>query len=596
MLQKAKQGLNNLIYTDLAQKIRFGLVGGVNTLSAYLAFVAIYHLSDRYLLASVLSYFIGMLISYTLNKRFVFNSAQKSGQFIPFCIVNLTSLACSTAVLYGLVEYVGMMAYIAQVLAVMVSMVVNYLGYQKVFTQGVSMSELYSLFQKQDKSIDYWFVLKGLLAFVLLAATLYNVQMSVVSDIAHDALPYMNGYSEKFVSEGRWINFALFYSLRAVPSSMAVIVCNLSLFYFAYKLTLGIRQDKWLALCVALLVLNIPYFTMLFKWPMTLLPGCVMLAAFAYMKDKFNPSALLIVSGILFFATYPAFYFLIPLLYLPMLREAKWPALLQFLAMWILGYVVGYAVANSLVYAYTYFFSEQVSFIHFANWRRSTPSTDMASLLSNIIKSAANFERNALYISQLSPWLYLPLAGTFLWALKLHFKYCLMVLLVVFSIYASVIPLGVQVPLRSGITLPLGLTMLILLVDNKIWRTLLLVLLFIPLSYQMHDYNTGYTNSRLAMAKIMESAPGRGYYQHPEMFDKVIISVDEAQMTDYMYQLTGSGAFKVPSNLRYHFIKPYFYKNGWSKSKIEIINQPRKRVQGSASVHVNGKTLSVRLD
>lgn len=121
----------------------------MNTLSAYLAFIVIYHLSDRYLLASVLSYFIGMLISYTLNKRFVFNSAQKSGQFIPFCIVNLTSLACSTATIYGLVEYAGVMVYIAQVLAVAVSMVVNYLGYQKVFTQGVSMSEFYSLFQKR---------------------------------------------------------------------------------------------------------------------------------------------------------------------------------------------------------------------------------------------------------------------------------------------------------------------------------------------------------------------------------------------------------------------------------------------------------------
>lgn len=596
MLRKPIQALNDLIYTDFKQKLRFGLVGVINTVSAYLAFVAIYQLSGRYLVASVLSYFIGMLISYTLNRSFVFQGEKKAGQFVPFCAVNLTSLACSTGILFILVDYAGVMVYLAQVLAIGVSMVVNYLGYRKVFTQGVVMQDVYSAVQNEQGRVDGWLLTRWLIFALLLATTLYNVQMSVVSDIAHDALPYMSGYSEKFVSEGRWINFALFHTLRALPSSLAVIICNVSLFYFAYKLAIGVRNDKWLALCWALLILNVPYFTMLFKWPMTLIPGCVMLAVFACMKDKLNTSALLMVSGILLFATYPAFYFLIPLLYLSMLREAKWREWFQFVAIWVLGYVLGYLVANCLVYAYTYFFSDQASFIHFANWRRSTPTTDLASLIANVGKSAANFERNALYISELSPWLYLPIAGTFLWALKAHFKYCLMVLLVVFSIYASVLPLGVEVPLRSGVTLPIGLATLILLVDNKLWRGLLLLLLFIPLSYKMHDYNSGYTNTRNVMASIMEANSGRDHFNHPEKFDKVLISVDEPKMTAYMYQATGSNAFKVASNLRYHFIQPYFYKHGWPRSKIEVINDPRVTVQGKTSVKVEGKILYVSID
>ncbi|WP_105900829.1 GtrA family protein [Vibrio gangliei] len=588
--------LPSFIHHDLGQKLRFGLVGLINTASAYLAFILIYQLSGRYLVASVLSYGIGMLISYVLNRSFVFQADKKTGQFIPFCLVNLTSLLCSTSVLYLLVEGFSMWVYLAQVLAVGVSMVVNYLGYRQVFSRGFSMSGFAAVFKQESRYFDVWALTQWLLFIILLAATLYNVQMSVFSDIAHDALPYMTGYSDKFVSEGRWINFALFYSLREMPSSLAVIICDTAIFYFGYKLALGIRKDTWFALCFGLLIVNVPYFTMLFKWPMTLVPGCVMLAFFAYVKDKFNPSAFLLVSGVLLFATYPAFYFLMPLLFLSTLRTASWREIASFVAVWILGYVLGYLVANSLVYAYSYFFSDHASFIQFAHWRRSTPSTDLASLMDNIAKSAANFERNALYISELSGWLYLPLACTVLWALKQHVKYCIVVLLVVFSIYASVLPLGVQVPLRSGITLPIGLAMVMLLVESNKWRTLLLVLLFIPLGYQMHDYNYGYTNTRQIMASIMEAHPGSENFEHPEKFDKVVISVDEPKMTAFMLQRTGSNAFKVPSNLRYHFIQPYLYKHGWPRSKIDIINDPRIEVNGDIKVKPEGRVLFVSLD
>lgn len=596
MPQKPMQMLNSFLYTDVKQKLRFGLVGGINTVSAYLAFIAIYHLSDRYIVSSILSYLVGMLVSYTLNRSFVFKSDKKAGQFIPFCLVNLTSLGCSTAVLYVLVQYGGFVVYFAQVLAIGVSMVVNYLGYQKVFTQGVSMRRLIPFLVTYRDHLDYQQLAKWGIFGLLLAMTLYNVQMSVLSDIAHDALPYMSGYSDKFVSEGRWINFALFYSLKAVPSYIAVVICNLSIFYFGYRLSLGVRKDVWLALCFGLLILNVPYFTMLFKWPMTLIPGCLMLALFAYMKDKLNPYALLIVSGILLFATYPAFYFLMPLLFLSTLRNASYPSMIKFLLMWALGYVLGYVVANGLVYAYTYLSSEHASFIHFANWRRSTPSTSLSSLLDNILKSAGNFERNALYISDLSPWFYLPIAMTVIWALKQHLKYTLIVILVVLSIYASVVPLGVTVPLRSGITLPIGLGVMLLLIEQKIWRGLVLLSLFIPLSYQMHDYNYGYTQSREAMARIMGSNDTHGYLKQPERFEKVLVSVDEPKMSQYMYQLTESNAFNVPSNLRYHFIKPYLYKRGWSKDKIEVINDPRVAIQGETSIQPKGKTLFVRID
>ncbi|MFV0575226.1 MAG: GtrA family protein [Vibrio sp.] len=585
--------LDSLIFNDLKQKLRFGMVGVVNTLVAYLAFVAIYHLLDNYIVASVLSYLVGMLVSYTLNRSFVFKAEASSSQIIPFCVVNFTALACSTLVLHTLVSSFGFIVYLAQVVAIGASMVVNYLGYKKVFTQGVSIQSILGDIRERSGELNALSLVQWGLFVVLLGVTLFNVQMSVVSNIAHDALPYMTSYTEKFVSEGRWINFAFFHTLREIPSPLAVTICDLSIFYFGYLLAKGVRKDTWTALCFGLLVVNVPYFTMLLKWPMTLLPGCFMLALFAHLRSRINPHALLVISGILLFATYPAFYFLMPLLFLSELRKASYFNIFKFLVVWALGYVLGYVVANGLVYAYTYLFSDHASFIHFADWRRSTPSNSVSALIENIGKSVDNFNRNALYLSALTPLLFVPSVCLFIWALKAHFKYTAVVVLVVISIYASVIPFGVTMPLRSGVTLPIGLGMLVLLVDKAWLRTALLVLLFIPFSYQMHDYNYGYTFSRDVMANMLEKNDKQQYLTQPENFDEILFHVDQPKTSEFMLQATGSDAFKVPSNLRLHFLYPYLYARDWPRSKMDTIDEERAQITGDITYEVKDKVLHV---
>ncbi len=128
---------DNLLTPELKQKLRFAVVGVVNTITAYLAFMLLYQLSHHYIGASIISYFVGMLVSYVLNRSFVFKQPKKSGQFVPFCAVNLTSLACSTGILYLLVDHLGVYVYLAQIGAVCASMVINYLGYRTIFTRGV---------------------------------------------------------------------------------------------------------------------------------------------------------------------------------------------------------------------------------------------------------------------------------------------------------------------------------------------------------------------------------------------------------------------------------------------------------------------------
>jgi putative flippase GtrA len=118
------------------QKIRFALVGLINTGTSYLTFIVLYRLFGNYILASILSYLVGMGISFVLNRSFVFQSETRSGQLLPFCLINLSSLACSTGMLYLLVHELGIWVYLAQVLAIGISMVMNYLGYRAVFSHG----------------------------------------------------------------------------------------------------------------------------------------------------------------------------------------------------------------------------------------------------------------------------------------------------------------------------------------------------------------------------------------------------------------------------------------------------------------------------
>ncbi|SHF31818.1 GtrA family protein [Vibrio gazogenes] len=133
-LPRSMPWLNNRIHPEFRQTLRFALVGVLNTGASYILFVLLYQLLGYYIAASVLAYLGGMLISFMLNRGFVFKSTARRGQLLPFCLVNLSSLACSTGMLYLFVEQLAMFVYFAQVIAIGVSMTINYLGYRTVFS------------------------------------------------------------------------------------------------------------------------------------------------------------------------------------------------------------------------------------------------------------------------------------------------------------------------------------------------------------------------------------------------------------------------------------------------------------------------------
>ncbi|MCD1234541.1 GtrA family protein, partial [Vibrio cholerae] len=56
---------------------KFSIVGVINTLVSYVIFITLNYITQREFFSLSIAYFITMLISYLLNKKFVFKANEK---------------------------------------------------------------------------------------------------------------------------------------------------------------------------------------------------------------------------------------------------------------------------------------------------------------------------------------------------------------------------------------------------------------------------------------------------------------------------------------------------------------------------------------
>ena len=128
MLHKIRQFIPRRI-------IRFVITGGINTAVSYLSFVLFISLGIDYLVASTFGYTIAVFNSYFLNKKWTFESKKVTSLklFVQFTIVNILSLGGNLIIMYILVEAIDVNLYVAQAVAIIFTMVLNYIGYKWVF-------------------------------------------------------------------------------------------------------------------------------------------------------------------------------------------------------------------------------------------------------------------------------------------------------------------------------------------------------------------------------------------------------------------------------------------------------------------------------
>lgn len=88
-------------------------------------------LEIHYLISATIGYITGMIISYTLNKKYNFKDFDKKviKQFLKFGFIATSSLLLGLGLIYLLVEYLSLHYMIAKLITLVFTFIYNFLGH-----------------------------------------------------------------------------------------------------------------------------------------------------------------------------------------------------------------------------------------------------------------------------------------------------------------------------------------------------------------------------------------------------------------------------------------------------------------------------------
>lgn len=132
-----KKILDKILKTDIitVKFIRFAAVGCLNTLISYAVYCILLYLNCSWVIASPLSYVAGMLNSFVMNKKWTFQDKGEitARQISFFILCNFFIWLISYIILSIAVIFLNYSAYIGQLLAIVFSLMANYLGNRWLF-------------------------------------------------------------------------------------------------------------------------------------------------------------------------------------------------------------------------------------------------------------------------------------------------------------------------------------------------------------------------------------------------------------------------------------------------------------------------------
>jgi putative flippase GtrA len=128
------------IYHDYLKLVKYLAVGVVGTLVDWTVFYALIDFIGLfYPFAKVISYSMGTVVNFFLNRRFTFQNTYKKlhYQFVSFALIAVIGLALQEAVMYVLVQYVfdsstSLWIFAANVIATLVGFVWTFIANKKI--------------------------------------------------------------------------------------------------------------------------------------------------------------------------------------------------------------------------------------------------------------------------------------------------------------------------------------------------------------------------------------------------------------------------------------------------------------------------------
>jgi putative flippase GtrA len=123
--------MNNRLKKYIYKGYKFIMVGFCSTIFNFSVFVFFYKLCVvHYIASSILGYLAGLLLGYFINKNWTFSTqVDKSKSYIRgYVVVYLTSLVASQTLLYTYVELLLINPLYANVIAIGLSTLMNFIG------------------------------------------------------------------------------------------------------------------------------------------------------------------------------------------------------------------------------------------------------------------------------------------------------------------------------------------------------------------------------------------------------------------------------------------------------------------------------------
>jgi putative flippase GtrA len=123
--------------------LKFGAVGILNTLITIVSYMAFIYFGMDYLIANIIAYSLGVINSFYWNNKWVFQSRTRSSKvFMKFIVVNMITLGLTTLILFQLVEGASVHSIYAQILATGFGLVINFtLNKSWTFNTAMNMEE-----------------------------------------------------------------------------------------------------------------------------------------------------------------------------------------------------------------------------------------------------------------------------------------------------------------------------------------------------------------------------------------------------------------------------------------------------------------------
>lgn len=287
--------------------------------------------------------------------------------------------------------------------------------------------------------------LPELLILVLMCILVWtNLSLFLQVDIwRQDSMYYVENYDDKLVEEGRWINYLFFNFLRIFPSDLAILVSYGCVLGFGYSLAARVTGNSYFSLVFGILCVLVPVLPVQLEWPETLLFAFIFLALSPRLQQLLPPYCFFPLMGVLFFGTFSAFYFLMPLLFL---RDLNFSRFWRLMAYWIGAFILAYLVTQLVILLFT------GKTMQIAAWRNPNYVVDITSLLDNIKRVAsslmAHWHKAKFFLKPVVLGVLVLIALTLAIVKRQYFIF-IVAIICGLGIYVTVIPVGIYIQERT---------------------------------------------------------------------------------------------------------------------------------------------------